>query len=79
VSAEAERRVLVEAVRDTCLEAARRAYEEGGMSGLCAEGRFELALDAIRGLDLDGLCARVQEGAGDRRGRQPSSRPSHRS
>lgn len=38
------------------IEAARQAlvaaYEEGGLSGLCAEGRFDLALDALKKLDL---------------------------
>jgi hypothetical protein len=75
VRAEAERRVLVEAVRDACLEAARRAYEEAGMSGLCAEGRFELALDAIRGLDVDELLSEPRTES--RKRRQPSSPPSH--
>jgi len=48
---------IAEAVRAACLEAARRAYEEAGMSGLCAEGRWDLAQDAIRGLDLEPLVA----------------------
>lgn len=38
---------VAEAVREALLAAARQAYEEGGMSGLCAEGRWELALDAL--------------------------------
>lgn len=48
-------RELAEAVRSACLEAARKAYEDAGMSGLCAEGRWELALQAIRELDLEAL------------------------
>ena len=51
-----ERR-LAEAVRDACLEAATRAHEEAGMSGLCAEGRWEVALDAVRGVDLAAVVA----------------------
>ena len=39
-------------VRDRCLEAARRGYEEAALSGLCEEGRIEAALDAIRSLDI---------------------------
>ena len=35
-------------VRDACLNAARAAYENAGISGLCEEGRWECALDAIR-------------------------------
>ncbi len=53
----APRRALAEAVRKACLEAAARAYEEAGISGLCAEGRFDLALDAIRALDVEELLA----------------------
>lgn len=41
-----------ERVRQACLTAATAAYEEGGLLGLCQEGRFELAMDAIRRLDL---------------------------
>ena len=45
-------RAVAEAVRETLASVARQAYEEGGMSGLCAEGRWELALDAMRAADL---------------------------
>ncbi len=41
-----------EAVRAALVEAAREAYEQAGIAGLCAEGRWELALDAMRTLDL---------------------------
>ena len=47
--------VLAEAVRTACHDAARLAYEDAGIRGLCAEGRWEAALDAIRGLDLSKL------------------------
>ncbi len=50
---------LVEAVRDACLKAAREAYENAGISGLCEEGRWECALDAIRSLDLEVVMATV--------------------
>jgi hypothetical protein len=46
---------LAEAVRAACLAAAERAYEDGGVRGLCAEGRWELAIDAMRELDLQKL------------------------
>jgi hypothetical protein len=41
-----------ENVRAACLDAAIRAYEDAGIRGLCAEGRWEAALAAIRRLDL---------------------------
>jgi hypothetical protein len=44
--------ILVETVRAACLDAAIRAYEDAGIRGLCADGRWEAALAAIRQLDL---------------------------
>ena len=41
-----------EAVRQACLAAALQAYEEARISGLCHEGRWEYAVDAMRGLPL---------------------------
>jgi hypothetical protein len=43
---------ILEAIRLACLEAALEAYENAGMSGLCAEGRWECAIQAIRELNL---------------------------
>ncbi len=51
---------VAEAVRAACVGAAERAYEDGGVRGLCAEGRWELALDAIRELDLRALLVEQQ-------------------
>lgn len=44
--------MLVETVRAACLDAALKAYEDAGIRGLCAEGRWEAALASIRHLDL---------------------------
>jgi len=46
---------LAETVRAACLDAALHAYEDAGIRGLCAEGRGEAALAAIRHLDLFGV------------------------
>lgn len=46
---------LAETVRTACLDAAILAYEDAGIRGLCAEGRWEAALAAIRWLDLSGV------------------------
>lgn len=46
---------LAEAVRAASLDAARRAYDDAAMSGLCEAGRIEAALDAIRALDVAAL------------------------
>lgn len=50
---------ILEAVRLACLEAALEAYEDAGMSGLCAEGRWECAIQAIRELDLKTVLPKV--------------------
>ena len=35
-----------DAIRDALIQAALDAYEEAGVRGLCAEGRWEVAVDA---------------------------------
>jgi len=52
---------IAEAVRRACLEAAQDAYEQAGISGLCAEGRWEVAVDAIRQLDVARLIDTEQD------------------
>lgn len=47
-----------EAVRRALLDAAAAAYEDAGLSGLCAEGRWEAAVDAMRSLELSPLGTR---------------------
>ena len=49
------KRRLAEAMREACLNAARQAYENAGISGLCEEGRWECAVAAIRSLDLQAV------------------------
>ena len=43
---------IAKAVQMACIEAAIRAYEDAGLSGLCHEGRWECAIDAIRSVAL---------------------------
>ena len=57
---EDEKRRLAEAVRAACLQAALDAYEQGGLAGMCAEGRWEMATDAIRALKLEELMLHVR-------------------
>jgi len=52
---------IAETVRRACLEAAQDAYEQAGISGLCGEGRWEVALDAIRQLDIARLVNAEQD------------------
>lgn len=46
---------MARAVQQACLEAAIRAFEDAGIGGLCEAGRWECALQAIRGVDLEGI------------------------
>ena len=43
---------LAKHIRDTCLEAVLQAYEDAGVQGLCAEGRWEVAVGALNTVDL---------------------------
>ena len=47
-----EEQRLAEAVRAACIKAALDAYEDGGILGLCAEGRWEYAISAMQQLDI---------------------------
>ncbi|MCB1802695.1 MAG: acetyltransferase [Gammaproteobacteria bacterium] len=53
--------VVADAVRDACVEAALNAYEDAGISGLCAEGRWEIAIQTMRRLDVHALVVKVAE------------------
>jgi len=45
-------RKIAEATRRALIEIALQAYEEAGLSGLCAAGRWEVAIGAMRNLEL---------------------------
>ena len=46
-----------EAARQACIAAALAAYEDAGVLGLCAEGRWEAAISAMQSLDLQPIAA----------------------
>lgn len=46
------RREIAEATQRALVAVALQAYEEAGLSGLCGEGRWEVALGAIRNYDV---------------------------
>ena len=46
-------RQVAEAVRNACIEAAQRSYEDARMRGLCAEGAWEAAVGAMRSLNVE--------------------------
>lgn len=43
---------LAKQIRRTFVDAALQAYEDAGMQGLCAEGRWEAAISALRTVEL---------------------------
>jgi hypothetical protein len=43
---------LAAAVRSACVQAALDGYERAQIAGLCQEGAWEVAVDAIRLVDL---------------------------
>jgi hypothetical protein len=45
-------RKVAEAVIKECRASVIAAYEDAGTSGLCAEGRWEIALDLLRSINL---------------------------
>ncbi len=56
---------LAEAVRQVCVRTALEAYEQAGLSGLCDEGRWEMAIDSMRALDVDLVLKQIEEQAGE--------------
>lgn len=59
---------MAEAVRQACIAAALQAYDDAGVSGLCHEGRWEYAVDAMRGLPLRPLIEALLRAAEDEAG-----------
>ena len=59
---------LAKPIRDRCIEAALQAYEDAGIQGLCAEGRWEAAVSALRKVELASLLRELKA-------RQQTSRP----
>jgi len=48
---------IARTVREACVAAAKQAYEQAAISGLCDEGALEAAIGAIETLDLEALLA----------------------
>ncbi len=50
-----------ERIRAACIRAALEGYESAAISGLCREGAWEAAVDAMRMLDIDALVAEAED------------------
>ncbi|MEW5889952.1 MAG: acetyltransferase [Pseudomonadota bacterium] len=55
-----DERRLAEAVRRACVNAALEAYEDAQIRGLCREGAWECAVDAVRQVDLARIIAELR-------------------
>jgi len=56
---------LAKRIRDACLEAVLQAYEDAGMQGLCAEGRWEAAISALKTVELAPLLRELKHPSAD--------------
>ncbi len=56
---------LAETVRAACVRTALDAYERAAADGLCDEGALEVALDAMRAIDIDAVIAAVRASQAD--------------
>ena len=52
-----DRLALAAKVREACIEAALEGYENAAIAGLCGEGALEVAISAMRQVDLDAIAA----------------------
>lgn len=55
-----EKQAIAKHVRAACVEAAQDGFERAAMAGLCHEGARELALDAIKTLDIEAVLDRLE-------------------
>ena len=58
----ADPRDIAEAVRRACVDAALEAYEDAQIRGLCREGAWEVAIEAVRTLDVAAVIAAADSG-----------------
>ena len=56
---------LAKRIRAACLEAVLQAYEDAGMQGLCAEGRWEAAIGALKTVELAPLLRELAHPSAD--------------
>ena len=56
---------LLEQVRAVCIQTALESYENAAADGLCAEGAWECAVDAMRGLQIVDLLKELPQASAD--------------
>ncbi|HEY5086070.1 MAG TPA: hypothetical protein VII66_01815 [Gemmatimonadaceae bacterium] len=55
------RQDIAEATQCALVDVAMQAYEEAGLSGLCAEGRWEVAVGAMRSYDVRKITPKAED------------------
>ena len=53
---------IAEAIRAACIKTAQQSYEHTAADGLCDEGAWEVAIDALRSLDVAAILREVNTG-----------------
>jgi hypothetical protein len=56
---------LARLIRKACLDTIVQAYDDAGIQGLCAEGRWEAAISALRTVELAPLLREFQQPPAD--------------
>jgi hypothetical protein len=56
---------LAKRIRHACIVAVLQAYEDAGVQGLCAEGRWEAAVSALKTVELAPLLREFKEPSAD--------------
>ena len=56
---------LAKRIRNACIDAVLQAYEDAGVQGLCAEGRWEAAVSALRTVELAPVLRDFKEASAD--------------
>ena len=66
-----EQQQLAETIRVACIQAALAGYEDASISGLCHEGAWECAIDAIRSLNINAIIEQAEPNLRDNSTREP--------
>jgi hypothetical protein len=62
-----------DAIRRALIDAAESAYEDAGIQGLCAEGRWEAAVSAMRGVDVEAVARGAVQSSASTETRHPTA------
>jgi hypothetical protein len=65
MSEERALQALAERIRQAYLDTAINSYEDASANGLCAEGAWECAVDAMRGLQIFDLLKELPQASED--------------